>query len=303
MTQIKHKTKIIEVIEAELSAPIISGQIIHFHNINSRETILRGNENYRLDLSLTPRPQNPRVCYRERWGSHHFEPLGKIFLLPPNETLIGKADGANHSQATILCHLNPEAMREWFEGDLEWTDHRLKASLDISSTNIHNLLLRFGDEMKNPGFASDVVIELIAAQLAIDLARYCTTVSESPASGGLAPWRMRLIEERLRDIHKAPTLAELANICNMSIRQLARAFRSSRNCSIGDYVAQCRIENAKKLLSTEQSIKAIAYSLGFASSCNFSHAFRRSTGKTPSEYRQGTQKLHTISHDGRNTHL
>lgn len=277
------------MVEAELCTPIITAQQIQFHNIGLGEHILQGNETYRLDLSLTPRQQNARACYRERWSPHQFEPVGKVFLVPPNQTLVGKGDTANHSQAVLLCHLYPEPIRKWFEGDLEWTDHKLKAALDISSINIHNLMLRLSEEMKYPGFASNVLVELIGAQLAIELGRYSTVLSATPTSGGLAPWRMRLIEERLRDIREAPTLAELAGICNMSIRQLARAFRASRNCSIGDYVAQCRIENAKKLLSSSESIKAIAHSLGFASSCNFSHAFRRTTGETPSEYRQRAQ--------------
>lgn len=286
MTHVPRTEQITRVVEAKLSTPIITAKLIHFHNIDSRESILRGKDAYRLDLSLTPRLQNARACYHEHWSPHHFEPLGKIFLLPPNETVVGRGDGANHSQEIILCYLRPEPMREWFEGDLEWTDHRLKAGLDISSTNIHNVLLRLGQEMKHPGFASNVLVELMGAQLAIELGRYCTTISERPTSGGLAPWRMRLIEERLHDVRDAPTLAELAGICNMSVRQLARAFRASRNCSIGDYVAQCRIDNAKKLLTCDESIKAIAHSLGFASSRNFSDAFRRMVGETPSEYRQ-----------------
>lgn len=285
MAHVLRTEKITKVVEAEINAPIVSVQLIHFHNIGSNENVLHGSESYRVDLSLTPRQQNARVCYREHWSPHRFEPIGKIFLLPPNETFVGKGEGGNHTQATLLCHLRPEPMREWFEGDLEWTDHRLAAGLNISNANILQLLLRLHEEMKHPGFASDVLVEMVGAQIAIELGRYCTAVSEGSTKGGLAPWRMRLIEERLHEVHKAPTLAELATICNMSVRQLAHAFRASRNCSIGDYVAQCRIENAKKRLARDESIKAIAQSLGFASPCNFSRAFLRATGETPREYR------------------
>jgi AraC family transcriptional regulator len=40
------------------------------------------------------------------------------------------------------------------------------------------------------------------------------------------------------------------------------------------------------LLATDQSVKAIAYSLGFASPSSFSYAFRRASGETPREFRQ-----------------
>jgi AraC family transcriptional regulator len=75
------------------------------------------------------------------------------------------------------------------------------------------------------------------------------------------------------------------------VRQLTRGFRMSRNRSIGDHVAQCRIDNAKQMLATEQSIKAIAYTLGFASPSSFSVAFRRATGETPSQFRQRLQRI------------
>jgi AraC-like DNA-binding protein len=82
-----------------------------------------------------------------------------------------------------------------------------------------------------------------------------------------------------------PTLSELAALFKLSVRQLTRGFRASRGCSIGDYVANSRIERAKRLLASDQSIKTIAYALGFNSSSGFCFAFRRATGMTPGEFR------------------
>jgi AraC family transcriptional regulator len=90
----------------------------------------------------------------------------------------------------------------------------------------------------------------------------------------------------LKEVREPPTLAELAGLCKLSVRQLTRGFRTSRGCSIGDHVAHSRLDNAKQLLSTEQSVKAIAYSLGFSSPSSFSYAFRRSVGETPRQFRQ-----------------
>jgi AraC family transcriptional regulator len=96
---------------------------------------------------------------------------------------------------------------------------------------------------------------------------------------------LRRIEERLKEVREPPTLSELATLCNLSVRQLTRAFRASRGRSIGDYVEQSRLDQAKCLLATEASVKSIAYSLGFASPSSFSFAFRRATGETPREFR------------------
>ena len=196
-----------------------------------------------------------------------------------------KSDGGR-PQSSILCHLDRDAMRTWFGGDLQWTDRRLKAGLDIENVYIRGLLRRLAEEVRHPGFASEVLVELIAGQLAIELGRYCAEITEAAATGGLAPWRLRLIDERLNEICQAPTLTELAALCKMSVRQLTRGFRKSRGCSIGEHVARSRLKNAQQLLATDQSVKAIAYSLGFASPSSFSYAFRRAVGETPREFRQ-----------------
>jgi AraC family transcriptional regulator len=131
-----------------------------------------------------------------------------------------------------------------------------------------------------------MLVELIAAQIAIELGRYCSAVTEAPANGGLAPWRLRLIDERLVEEREIPTLADLAALCKLSVRQLTRGFRASRGCSIGDYVARRRIDTAQRLLTTEESIKAVAYAMGFASPSSFCYAFRQATGETPRQFRQ-----------------
>ncbi|HMK86531.1 MAG TPA: helix-turn-helix transcriptional regulator [Steroidobacteraceae bacterium] len=281
---VEHRAELMTV-EAELRVPAATAQLVRFHITEPADNILREEEAYWLDLCLTPRPRNARACYRDRWAPDHFERIGEVFFVPPGEAVHTKSDGGR-PQSSILCHLRREAMQAWFGGELDWTDRQLKAGLDIEDANIRALLLRLAQELRHPGFAREVMVELIAAQLAIEVGRYCLSAPESPTLGSLAPWRLKLIDERLRELCEAPTLAELAGLCQLSVRQLTRSFRKSRGCSIGEHVARSRLENAKRLLATEQSVKAIAYSLGFASPSSFSYAFRRAVGETPRQFRQ-----------------
>src|SRR5262249_42885163 len=272
-------------VEAALRVPAATVQLVHFLFVEPIAGDLRQDEDYRLDLCLTPRPRNARACYSDRWAPHRFERLGPVWLLPPGETLQACSDG-DRRQRSLVCYVRSEQMREWLQQDLEWTDRRLAAILDIPDANIRGLLLRLAEEVRHPGFASEVLVELICAQIAIELGRYCASVNEGPVTGGLAPWRLRLIDERLREIQAAPTLAELAELCKLSVRQLTRGFRASRGCSIGDHVARSRLDHAKRLLTSDQSVKSIAYSLGFSSPSSFSYAFRRLLGETPRQFRQ-----------------
>jgi AraC family transcriptional regulator len=271
-------------IEAEVRVPAATVQIVHFHVVEPIERALREAQAYRLDLCLTPRLVNARGRYSTRWAPHRFERIGKVFLVPPGETMQARSECGR--QASIVCQLFPDALKDWSSGDLEWTDRRLAATLDIPDATIRGLLQRLAEEVRQPGFASQVLIELIVAQMAIELGRYCAAITDGPETGGLAPWRLRLIEERLKDVQEPPTLAELAALCKLSVRQLTRGFRVSVGRSIGDHVAQTRLDNAMRQLATDQSVKAIAYSLGFASPSSFSYAFHRVVGETPRQYRK-----------------
>jgi AraC family transcriptional regulator len=271
------------VVDAELRVPFATAQIARFDVPGPADHIFFDEDAYWLDLCLTPRPANSRARYRDRWGPHRFERVGPIFMLPRGEALQFKSDGGR--QSSIICKLSAENVREWFEEKIEWTDRRLQASLDISNDNIRSLLRRLGQELRFPGFGSQAMAELIAAQISIELGRYCTAIDEISATGGLASWRLRMIDERLAEVGAAPTLSELAHLCNMSVRQLTRGFRASRGCSIGDYITQHQIDDAKKLLATGDSIKAIARTMGFSSPSSFSYAFRRGAGVTPRQFR------------------
>ncbi|WP_372797229.1 helix-turn-helix transcriptional regulator [Litorivivens sp.] len=272
-------------IEAELSAPIAAVQLVQFHFDEPPDSVFHEDHRYRLDLCLTPRPRNARASYPERWGGDRFERLGAVFLVPPGEAMRARSDACG-DQSSLLCQIDPKAMQKWFETDLTWDDRHLAAGLDIRNTTVQGLMMRLAEETKNPGFASEMLVELIAAQLGIELYRYQKGVEDLSKQGGLAPWRLRLIDERLKELPAMPTLAELADLVGLSVRQLTRGFRISRECSVGEYVAQSRVELAKQMLASEQSVKATAYTLGFSSPSSFCYAFRRATSETPGQYRQ-----------------
>ncbi len=168
----------------------------------------------------------------------------------------------------------PTAMRD----QIEW--------LDIASIAIRRLLRSLAEEARAAHEDSAALMDLLAGELAIELARYFAAVEDLPLRGGLAPWRLRLIDERLKVEGPPPELAELAATCGLSVRQLTRGYRTSRGCTVGDTIAHDRIETAKRMLHGDHSIKALARILGFATTSSFAVAFRRATALTPRQFRQ-----------------
>ncbi|MET0240362.1 MAG: AraC family transcriptional regulator [Sphingobium sp.] len=239
---------------------------------------------HHLQLSLMPVCGHALGSFPDHWGPHRFEPIGEMFFIPANE-LVRTRSTCRHQHA-IVCSFVPEAVAAWFDEQVEWSGSRLQAMLDISDGNLRRLLFRMGEEIRSPGFAADTLVELMAAQVAIELARHLRGIDTDQAAGGLAPWRLRLIDERLAEGAIPPTLDELAGLCAISVRHLTRAFRISRGRSIGSYMADHRIDEAKRRLAAGMTVKEVAFAMGFTAPSNFAAAFRRSTGETPRDYRQ-----------------
>ena len=123
--------------------------------------------------------------------------------------------------------------------------------------------------------------------LLAEAARALSTRAETQARrGGLPRWRLKLIEERIREGDKPPSVAELAQICGLSRRQLTRAFHEETGRTISAFVQDLTLERARRLLlETELPVAVIGAKVGFATPSAFGGAFRRATGETPRAFR------------------
>lgn len=70
---------------------------------------------------------------------------------------------------------------------------------------------------------------------------------------------------------------------------LYRLFRRRLQTSPGEYLQEYRIRQACDMLRRGMSVKAAAFSCGFADPLYFSRVFKQKIGKSPSEYRAGTK--------------
>jgi AraC family transcriptional regulator len=82
-------------------------------------------------------------------------------------------------------------------------------------------------------------------------------------------------------------LTELAAIAQVHPAHLARTFRVSFDCTIGEYTRRLRVAQARELLaSSALSIAAIAAECGFADQSHMTRVFRREVGVPPAVYRR-----------------
>ncbi len=86
---------------------------------------------------------------------------------------------------------------------------------------------------------------------------------------------------------EALSLDELARSAFLSPHYFCESFKQATGLSPFQYLAQVRIEEAKRLLdTTRESVTAIACSVGFSDSSYFARVFRAAEGLSPSAYRK-----------------
>lgn len=256
------------------------------------DSVGRGKASHHLQLSLLPFPQASTACFEDLWSPHRFEPMGHLFLLPADSRL--RTRSACLQQHSLVCDLPPAAIRGWFDADFAWTDSQLTGSLDIASQEVRRLMQAILAELANPGFAKEAMIELLTAQICVTLARHFRAIESEVPNGGLAPWRMRLIDDYLEANPGSATIARLASQCGLSPRHLCRGFRTSSGQSLGAYIAERRVDVARRMLAAGASVKQTAFATGFSAPTNFATAFRRATGCSPRQYRESPARGRTV---------
>ena len=88
-----------------------------------------------------------------------------------------------------------------------------------------------------------------------------------------------------QNYNKRITNAELAAMCGLSVVYFRKLFNYTVGMSPIVYVQKLRIEKAKEILKSDYSSLAdVALSLGYSSLYDFSRAFKKHTGISPSKY-------------------
>lgn len=82
------------------------------------------------------------------------------------------------------------------------------------------------------------------------------------------------------------TVKELSDYVHVSESYLSRLMSNCIGLPPMKYVTNVRIENAKRALKTDIPVEQIASLVGYTDPKNFSTAFRRETGYTPTKYRK-----------------
>ncbi len=111
-------------------------------------------------------------------------------------------------------------------------------------------------------------------------------VSENKAVNRAVAWIELEIKSKL-------SLETVAKAIGYNKRYLAKIFKESTGMTVNEFITEKKLMLAKQLLSaSDESIGAIAESLGFEDAGYFMRLFRRHEGVTCSEYRNAYSKMY-----------
>lgn len=117
-------------------------------------------------------------------------------------------------------------------------------------------------------------------------ARCASLLNQVTHRSSLGDWLHGLLREASEG---QPALEELAGILNLSPRTLERRL-AQEGKSFRQIANQARHDRACDLLRGERlNVTQIAYQLGYTDAANFTRAFRREAGISPSEYRRALE--------------
>lgn len=131
------------------------------------------------------------------------------------------------------------------------------------------------------------MVAALAASCAGDDAARCGASTRERS--GLALEAQAAIE-RMLDEGRAPGLDELASMLFVSRSHLCSTFSRETGQSVGRYAKARRIERAKVLLASGDSVAYVAARLGWPRPSAFSQAFKQATGTSPTEWRDAHER-------------
>jgi len=96
----------------------------------------------------------------------------------------------------------------------------------------------------------------------------------------------KVIKYITENYNKNITMVDAAKEINMSYHYFSKFFKEQTGENFVDFITNFRILKAKEMLKDEsQTIKEIAYNIGYSDPNYFSKLFKKSTGLSPTEYR------------------
>jgi AraC family transcriptional regulator len=167
-----------------------------------------------------------------------------------------------------------------------WIERLAEAGFDGKRFSVRSpFVQQFGDRLDAELASPDAMSQLVIEALATDVIAFA---SRRGTRNGAARsrWQERA-RSLIEDEFASPlTLAGIAAAVGVHPVHLARQFRASHGCTVGEYIRRLRVAFARQqLIASDTPIATIALEAGFSDQSQLTKTFKRVTGQTPAACR------------------
>lgn len=236
------------------------------------------------------------------YGRNHYDFTegALIFTAPEQVFTVTKVQELNQSQGWML-YFHPDLIRNTsLSGQIDkysFFNYEVHEALYLSEQEeaiLFNIVALIESEINQriDNHSQQVLVSNIELMLNYSVRFYERQMNTRAAQNSDVIARVEIL---LKDYYQnqdlidkgQPTIQYLADNCHLSPSYLSDVLSKETGRSAKDHINDFLIDKAKNLLlSSNESISSIAYSLGFNYPHYFGRLFKQKTGKTPQNYRQ-----------------
>jgi len=223
---------------------------------------------------------------RDGQARHHIQPYGDAVFMPAGYESRWKWTTPSHA---LYLLVEPELVSRT-AAETGRPAPELRNSFGASDSRLLHLGLALKEEALTGGANGPLFAQCLSTALAAHLlAQYsCAPPAAAASTHGLSASQLRRVTDYIRSNLSADlSLAEIAEVAHTSPFHLARQFKRATGKTLHQFVVDCRVDAAKRLLSrSECSVGQIAGEVGFAQQSHLASHFKRVTGLSPLAFRR-----------------
>ena len=205
---------------------------------------------------------------------------GSLIIMKPDMPYILEADRENPmEQFLVICH--GEKSRKLIEKNKLSSKHVINIARPEITSMLFKEILETG--FQKPEFAAKVCSNYLECIVLKEIRENTQPETTDSSYQSFLNCKQYLEENFI----KINSCTELAQQCSFDIRYIARLFKKYQNTRPYDYLMKLKTDKALNLLLTSDlSIKRIAFMIGFSDPYHFSRIFKKRFKLSPSEYRE-----------------
>jgi len=223
---------------------------------------------------------------------------GESVLVSPGETMVIDFPEADEAPSQcISLSLSPE----FIENSLNHLNYHLPKVDETSSWNLQldeyflfnnqslasatNNIMRIAMDDNSQ---KDIMADFALKELLI---RLMQTQARSMVEKNIAKNKSRIgfaVDYIKKNLHQKLSIDSIAKLAYVSKSNFFKMFKDELGTSPNEFILQERINRAKELLASQNSIKETAYQTGFSDANYFTRVFKQLVGVTPKNYQDKT---------------